>query len=124
MIAQLQKAQYVVVIVQRLADSHENHVTDAKILVVLSHISRDLYHLQEDVACRQGSAEACLGRSAEAAAHFASHLRGKANAVTVLVGKQNAFHVFAIVHTVKEFYSSIYLRYIFFKNKIAINLKE
>ena len=91
---QLQKAHHVVVVVQGLADAHEDDVGDGQSGVLLGK-----HHLIQDLRRLQPPHQAAQGGRAKGAAHPAAHLGGDADGVAVLVAHDHRLHAVAVRQT-------------------------
>ena len=87
----MQKAQNLLVVVQRLADAHEHNVGDPLPNVPLGGV-----HLGRDFARHQVAHPARLGGGAEPAAHAAAHLGRHAHRVAIVVAHHHRFDAVAV----------------------------
>ena len=94
----LKESHHFVEIVQRLADAHEHDVGDALPDVLLRGVD-----LGADLTGFQVADAARLSGRAEAAAHPATHLRGDADRVAVVVAHDDRFDAVAVGHPQQVF---------------------
>ena len=88
---QLQKAQHIVHVVQRLADTHEHDVGDRQAAVQLGK-----QHLVQQLRWPQVPDLAGDGAGAKGAAHTAAHLRGDTHGVAVVVLHEDCLDAVAV----------------------------
>ena len=108
---QLQKSDNILIIIQRLAYAHKHKAVNVSAAVLFRKV-----YLHKHFRGSEIPSESRNGGSAEIAAHFAAHLSGYADTVSVLVVHKDRFHVIPVVKLIKIFYRIIRTRFKPFSN--------
>ena len=101
----MDKADQVIVIVQRFTRSHHNHVGNAFACIALN-----LINLVQHLRRAQVPFQAVQGRSTETAAHPTPHLRGNTNGISMLITHQDTLDDIAVREAEQVLSGSIDLR--------------
>ena len=89
---QMQEAKHVVIIIQRLANSHHDDIGDA-----FPHVLLCRNHLPEKLPGGQIAHPSANGGGAELAPHPTADLRRNTNGISMLVSHDYAFHAVAVL---------------------------
>ena len=99
------KANQIVIVVQRFAGTHYHHIGNSFSCVLLN-----LINLIQHFGRTQISLQTVQGRRAEPAAHAAAHLGRNAHRIAMFVFHPDAFNNIAVFQGEEIFSGSIYFR--------------
>ena len=100
---QFHKPDQIIIIIQRLSHSHDDHIG-----YPLSGFSLDLIYLGQHLSCRKISGQSTQCRGTESTSHPASYLGRDTHTVAVVVLHPHTFYVITIWQF-KEIFGSIFL---------------